>query len=168
MGGEGRARRGVGDAGGAAARSADVAAVAGNKVVTLSWSPSEGAVGYNVYRGTLHEKAGVVAIAQGLAGLAFVDTTVANGPTYFYKVTALNAGGESPRSPKPTRARGAAPAVDENDAARVPLPAPGHVGSAARRRRCARERNGVDAFLDEQFARRRRSIPTRSSTCRSR
>ena len=77
---------------------ANLAAVAGDKVVTLSWSPSEGATSYSVYRGTFSNKQASVPIAQGLADPAFVDNTVVNGPTYYYKVTATNAGGKSPRS----------------------------------------------------------------------
>ena len=42
------------------------------------------------------DQAGSVPIAQGLADPAFVDNTVVNGPTYYYKVTATNAGGTEP------------------------------------------------------------------------
>ena len=99
MGGEGpRAVSGVGHAGGGAAGAARrVARWAGNGQVTLSWSPSDGAVAYNVYRGTVRITRRASPLRMGVTASPFVDT-VANGPTYFYKVTAYNAGGESPRS----------------------------------------------------------------------
>ena len=133
---------------------ADLAAVAGDKVVTLSWSPSEGATSYSVYRGTFSNKQASVAIAQGLADAAFVDNTVVNGPTYFYKVTATNAGGQSPRSNEASASPEApAPAVDENALRAFRFlrqatwgPRPGEVDALVA------SGNDFNAFLDQQFA----------------
>jgi len=75
-----------------------VAAVAGDKRITLSWTPSDGAVAYNVYRATMANRQASQPVAAAVAGSKFIDTTVSNGPTYVYTVTASNAGGESARS----------------------------------------------------------------------
>jgi fibronectin type 3 domain-containing protein len=75
-----------------------VAAVAGDKQITLSWTPSDGAVAYNVYRATMANRHDSQQVAAALSGAKFVDTRVSNGPTYVYAVTASNAGGESARS----------------------------------------------------------------------
>src|SRR6185436_10187492 len=65
-----------------------VAAVTGDRRITLSWTPSDGAVAYNVYRATLANRHESQRVAAVLAGSKFVDTTVNNGPTYVYTVTA--------------------------------------------------------------------------------
>jgi len=75
-----------------------VAAVAGDKRITLSWTPVDGAVAYNVYRATAANRQASQPVATALAGSRFIDTSVDNGPTYVYTVTAANAGGESERS----------------------------------------------------------------------
>ena len=80
------------------ARPSDVSATAGDAVVTLMWTPIPEATGYNVYRGTAPNREARVPVASGLTASTFVDSGLANGPTYYYKVTATNAGGESPRS----------------------------------------------------------------------
>ena len=131
---------------------ANLAAAAGNRVVTLSWSPSEGAASYSVLRGTLPNKQASTPIAQGLTDPAFVDTTVVNGPTYFYKLTATNIGGTSPRSNEASASPEAPqPAVDPAVLAAFRFlrqstwgPKPGDVDNLMA--------NGVDAFLAQQFA----------------
>ena len=133
---------------------ADLVAVAGDKVVTLSWLPSEGAASYSVYRGTLSNKQVSVPIAQGLATPAFVDNTVVNGPTYFYKVTAANAGGTSPRSNEAS-ASPEAPPPPTDPAALAAFrflrqtawgPKPGDVDALVA------GGNDFNAFIDQQFA----------------
>ncbi|HTQ37169.1 MAG TPA: hypothetical protein VMH77_09045 [Steroidobacteraceae bacterium] len=64
--------------------------------VALTWSAIAGAT-YSVYRST---SAGVAVmagnrIASGLSSAAYTDTSLANGTTYYYVVTASNAAGES-------------------------------------------------------------------------
>jgi len=130
----------------------EVAAVAGDKLVTLSWSPSDGAAAYKVYRGTTTNRQASVPVATGVAGPPFVDATVINGPTYFYKVTAYNPGGESPRSLE-VSASPEAPAPPVNAEALAAFrflrrstwgPKPGDVSALMA--------NGVEAFLSDQFA----------------
>jgi len=84
-------------------------ASAGNGWVSVSWSaPADGGsaiTGYRIYRATA---SGLETLYSSPVGTAtsFTDTSVANGTTYFYKVTALNAVGEgvlsNERSATPT------------------------------------------------------------------
>ena len=76
----------------------NVMASAGNMQVTLQWDPSAGTDSYNVYWGT---SPGVtVATGMLIAGVTspFTHSPLMNGTTYYYVVTAVNAGGESPES----------------------------------------------------------------------
>jgi hypothetical protein len=66
-------------------------AAPGNAVVNLSWTAPTGAVTYNVYRGTTTGGEGTTPLATGVTTTSFADTTVTNGTTYFYTVTAVNA-----------------------------------------------------------------------------
>ena len=72
-----------------------LAATGGNAQVALSWTASTGATSYNVYRGTTSGGESTTALATGLTGTTYTDTTVTNGTTYYYKVAAVNAGGTS-------------------------------------------------------------------------
>jgi fibronectin type 3 domain-containing protein len=73
-----------------------LAATGGNGQVSLSWSASAGASSYNVYRATT--SGGETLYQSGVSGTTFTDSTVTNGTTYYYEVTAVNAGGESAMS----------------------------------------------------------------------
>ncbi len=64
-------------------------------------SVTPGVTGYNVYRRTGTVPA---AIIQSITGTGWVDTTVAGGTTYFYSVTAVAPGAESPMSNEVTAA----------------------------------------------------------------
>ncbi|HEV2257826.1 MAG TPA: fibronectin type III domain-containing protein, partial [Streptosporangiaceae bacterium] len=80
-----------------------VVASAGNASVTVSWSvpASNGGsavTGYDVYRGTTPGGESSTPIATNVNGTSFTDTGLANGTTYYYKVTAVNAVGQSPQS----------------------------------------------------------------------
>jgi hypothetical protein len=75
------------------AAPANLAATAGNGQVSLSWSAAGGATGYNVYRRT--GSSGDTQIASGVDGTSFTDSSVSNGTTYSYEVTAVDAEGES-------------------------------------------------------------------------
>jgi fibronectin type 3 domain-containing protein len=68
--------------------------------VSLSWTPPAGLANftYNVYRGTTAGGESLTPLVTGLMSAAYTDTAVTPGVTYFYKVTALDAGGESARS----------------------------------------------------------------------
>jgi hypothetical protein len=73
-----------------------LAATAGNGLITLSWTSPSGPVRwYNVYRGTTPGGEDSTPVASRVRGTAFTDTGLANGITYYYLVTAVNAGGES-------------------------------------------------------------------------
>ncbi|TLZ60410.1 MAG: hypothetical protein E6K13_08345 [Methanobacteriota archaeon] len=76
-------------------------AVAGNARVTLTWqAPASGGssaiTGYNVYRGTA-AGAGSLLTTVGTA-LTYTDNAATNGVTYYYRVSAVNAVGEGPKS----------------------------------------------------------------------
>src|SRR5439155_1404393 len=76
-------------------------ATAGDGTVDLAWSApgSDGGApitNYKVYRGTSHD--GETPLADAGPVLAYTDTSVNNGQTYYYQVTAENSAGEGPRS----------------------------------------------------------------------
>jgi fibronectin type 3 domain-containing protein len=62
--------------------------------ISLSWTASAGAAIYNVKR-SLTNGGPYTTIASVLAAAGYLDTAIANGTTYYYVVTALNANGES-------------------------------------------------------------------------
>ena len=76
---------------------AGLAAAPGNGSATLTWTPSSGATSYSIYRGTAPGAEGTTAIGTTSAS-NFTDTGLANGTTYYYKVTASNSAGTSPSS----------------------------------------------------------------------
>lgn len=73
----------------------NLGAMGGIGQVTLNWLPSFGATFYNVYRATAPGGQGAVPLVSGLTSPTFLDSTVTNGVTYYYKVSAVNLGGES-------------------------------------------------------------------------
>ena len=72
-----------------------LSATPGNAQVSLTWTASAGATSYDVYRGTSTGGESLTPIAVGVTGLAYTDTGVTNGTTYFYTVAAVNLGGTS-------------------------------------------------------------------------
>jgi len=72
-------------------------AIAGNNQVALSWTASAGAITYNVKR-TLTSGLNYALVASGVTATSFTDTTVTNGTTYFYVVSAQNGADESANS----------------------------------------------------------------------
>jgi fibronectin type 3 domain-containing protein len=86
-----------------------VTAQGGFGQVALSWSASSGATGYNVYRATSSGTEGGTPYKTGLTSTSFTDTGLASGVTYFYQVTALDAGGESAKSTESSSITAAAP-----------------------------------------------------------
>src|SRR5450756_410725 len=79
------------------------AVVEGDGRVDLTWNASVGdpqhlsVVGYNIWRGTSAGGEDIVTPINGapITGLSFSDTTVVNGTTYFYRVTAVNEVGQT-------------------------------------------------------------------------
>ena len=71
-------------------------AMAGNGQVALSWNASSGATSYNVKRSTT--SSGPFATVASASGTSFTNTSLTNGTTYFFVVSAVNGAGESPNS----------------------------------------------------------------------
>jgi hypothetical protein len=73
-----------------------VAATGGDAVVTLTWTASMGATGYNVKRATT--RGGPYTKLGAPTAPTYKDSSVTNGTSYYYVVSALNAAGESANS----------------------------------------------------------------------
>ncbi len=73
------------------------AATAGDTQVVLNWDAMTGASGYKVYRGTTPGGESGTAVASPGTN-TYTDTGLTNGTTYYYKVSAINASGESAKS----------------------------------------------------------------------
>jgi hypothetical protein len=67
--------------------------------ITVEWEPVPGATRYNIYRGTSSNGQASTPIGT-TTGTEYRDANLSPTPIYFYKVTAVNADGESPRSPE--------------------------------------------------------------------
>jgi hypothetical protein len=70
-------------------------ATAGYGQVVLAWTASAGATNYNIKRST--SSGGETTIASATS-TAYTDTNVLDGTLYYYVISALNTGGESPVS----------------------------------------------------------------------
>lgn len=75
-----------------------LAATAGNGTVSLTWGASAGAVSYSVYRGTHAGGEGATAVQSGISGTTASLSGLTNGQGYFFRITAVNAGGSSAMS----------------------------------------------------------------------
>jgi subtilisin family serine protease len=73
-------------------------ATAGDAKVTLNWTASNGATGYQVQRST--KKAGPFTEIAAPTATTYIDTTVNNGTKYWYRVRAVNNAGVSAFSNK--------------------------------------------------------------------
>ena len=81
------------DADRAPATPAGFTATAGAGLVTLSWTASTGATGYNLYRGTATGAESTTPLnATPVTGTTYTDASVAAGTKYYYKVAALGPG----------------------------------------------------------------------------
>jgi fibronectin type 3 domain-containing protein len=77
-----------------------LAAVSGNATVALTWTASSGATSYKVKRGT--SSGGPYTQVATPSAAAHSDTSLTNGATYYYVVSAVNAAGESANSAQVT------------------------------------------------------------------
>ena len=84
-------------------------AAAGNSQVSLTWTASTGATSYHVKRGTT--SGGPYSQISAPAATNYTDSSVTNGTTYYYVVSALNSAGESANSTQAT-ATPSAPVAD--------------------------------------------------------
>ena len=75
-----------------------LAAVAGDRQVTLSWNALPGAASYSVYRGTSANGEASGPVMTGLTLMTWTNTGLTNGKTYFFKIAAVNANGTSDKS----------------------------------------------------------------------
>jgi RHS repeat-associated protein len=87
---------------------------AGNNVLSLSWATIPGASSYNLYRGTTSGGEGMTPYVTGIGGNSYNDYGAANGTTYYYKYSGLNASGEGALSSE----------VSAEPSTTPPLPAP--------------------------------------------
>jgi serine protease AprX len=147
------------------------AATAGSAQVTLAWSApaSDGGAavtGYRVYRGTT---SGTKTLLTALGAVTtYTDTSVVNGTTYFYEVSAVNTAGEGARSnersatpfapdttPPATPARPTLPVAGTNQLALDWAPATDNVGVTSYklyRNGVLRATVGDTQFLDSGLA----------------
>ena len=72
----------------------------GNALVSLSWTASLGATSYNVKSATM--SGGPYNTITNVTATSIYDTSVANGTTYYYVVSAVDANGESANSSEAT------------------------------------------------------------------
>lgn len=76
---------------------ADLKAEPGDAQVAISWSPSPTAASYTLKRAD-GPRGPFTPLVSGLASPSYLHTGLTNGKPYYYVVSALNAGGESPAS----------------------------------------------------------------------
>lgn len=89
------------------------AAAASSSQINLSWTAIGGATGYDIYRssssgGTFARLGGEPTVSLG-STTSYSDTGLSAGTSYYYKITALNASGESAASSQVSAATNAAP-----------------------------------------------------------
>ena len=88
---------------------ANLTATGGNQQVSLFWTASSNATSYNVKRSTV--SGGPYTTVASPTTASYSDTTVSNGTTYYYVVTAVNTAGESANSNQASATPSAAPAA---------------------------------------------------------
>ncbi|OXM85440.1 pectinesterase family protein [Paenibacillus rigui] len=74
---------------------AQLKASPGNNQVTLSWGAVTGATSYKVKRSTVNGGPYDTLVASNVTNPTFTDSTVQNGTTYYYVVTAVSSAAES-------------------------------------------------------------------------
>jgi fibronectin type 3 domain-containing protein len=69
-----------------------------SSVITISWNTVYGASGYNIYRSTSSTSGYIKVNTTAITGTPYTNTGLTAVTTYYYKITAVNGGGESPQS----------------------------------------------------------------------
>jgi large repetitive protein len=72
--------------------------------VDLTWDPSEGAIGYNIYRGTASGGPYAMLNSSLDSSTAYTDSTVTSGQTYYYVATSVNANSQESGYSTPVQA----------------------------------------------------------------
>ncbi|NEW08426.1 hypothetical protein GK047_20725 [Paenibacillus sp. SYP-B3998] len=80
------------------ANPSGLVATAGDAEVSLSWNMVPAATGYNIKRSTTVGGPYTTVANNVYTSLSYTDTALTNGTTYYYVVSAVNAGGESGNS----------------------------------------------------------------------
>ncbi|MGO8670174.1 MAG: glycosyl hydrolase, partial [Capsulimonadaceae bacterium] len=105
---------------------ADLTPLSGNAQMSLTWAPGSGATSYNVYRGTASGGESGTPLASGITRCSYLDSTAANGVTYYYTVASVNSVGNSAAS---NQVSGTPSAPVESPWGGTPWPVPGVVQS---------------------------------------
>lgn len=71
------------------------AATAGDDSISLSWTPTNGATSYNLYRSTTSGAEGSIPYLSGITSSPYLDNGLTAGVTYYYKLAAVNSVGTS-------------------------------------------------------------------------
>jgi hypothetical protein len=95
-------------------------AFARNSEIALSWNVVSGAASYNVKRST-NSSGPYTTVASGVVSVAYTDTGLANGTTYYYVVSGVNAAGEGPNSTQVPATPRAAPTSSQYSKAVIAL-----------------------------------------------
>ena len=91
-----------------------LSAIPGDTQVTLVWSAVPGAAGYYLYSGTGSGNETTLVAPAAYTGTSFTNTGLTDGTTYFYVVTATNAGWPGPNSPEASATPSATVAAPRN------------------------------------------------------
>ena len=97
---------------------ANIVATAGDAVVSLTWTASTGATGYNVKRAT--KGGGPYTQLASPAVPTYTDSAVTNGTPYYYVVSSLNPAGESVNSAEISATPEVAPPAPPTNLAATP------------------------------------------------
>jgi len=84
-----------------------VNATGGSGQISLIWNSVSGATSYNVKRSTTPGAESI--LATGVTATSYTDNNVVPGTTYYYEVSAINAGGEGPNSQEVNATSSASP-----------------------------------------------------------